>query len=308
MLLLIFSITGLSAFIFIIILNSLFANKILIDRRLKALSGNRQQISPKKSKQNSAVKKPSLKFFSSLAAELSTAGIIMRPEEYLTLWIILAVIPAALVAMARGSIVTVIGLAAIGLITPPLIVRRKKAKRILLFEKQLGDALMVACNCLRSGLTFIQAMESIASEMSDPISGEFLRTLREIRLGSSFERAMESLSKRVPSEDLMLLVSAVLIQRQVGGNLSEILETISSTIQERIKLKDDIRVLTATGRASGIVIGCLPIGIALLLMLLNPGYIESFFNTSTGIHMLIVAGVMEFIGFLFVRHIVSIKY
>jgi tight adherence protein B len=309
MILLVISSSLLSGILWVILLQVILREKLLVTDRLERLSGKTQiERTREKRKQKQRTGKAGFKILNKLAAELSTAGILMRPEEYLTIWIVLGVVPAAITAMSSGSAVTSIGLAVIGIGLPPFIIKRKKMQRLQQFEKQLSDALLVACNCLRSGLTFQQAMESIAQEMPDPIAAEFARTLREIRLGSSLERAMEHLQKRVPSGDLMLLVSAVLIQRQVGGNLSEILESISGTIQERLKLKDAIRVLTATGRASGLVIGCLPIGIALILMLINPTYIESFFNTKTGIQMLITAAVMECIGFLILQRIVTIKY
>lgn len=309
MLFLILSSSLLSGLLCDLLLKALLQARLSTARRVERLSGNTQtERTREKRKREQRTGTGGIRILNKLSAELSASGILMRPEEYLTVWIVLSVVPAAVTAMASGSAVTAAALAAVGFGLPPFAVRRKKQKRLQLFEKQLGDALLVACNCLRSGLTFQQAMESIAREMPDPIGGEFARALREIRLGSSLERAMEHLQKRIPSGDLQLLVSAVLIQRQVGGNLSEILESISVTIRERLKLKDDIRVLTATGRTSGIVIGCLPIGIALILMLINPSYIEGFFTTKAGIQMLIVAGVMEIVGFLFVRRIVTIKY
>jgi tight adherence protein B len=116
------------------------------------------------------------------------------------------------------------------------------------------------------------------------------------------------MASRVGSVDLMLAVSAVNIQRQTGGNLSVILGNISTTIKERQKIKDDIRVLTATGRISGAVIGSIPVGIALILLLINPDYIMMFFDTQIGIFMLIVAAIMETIGFLVVKKMVTVKY
>jgi tight adherence protein B len=122
------------------------------------------------------------------------------------------------------------------------------------------------------------------------------------------EKALSNMVKRVGGDDTVLMVSAINIQKQTGGNLSDILQTISETIKERQTLKKDIRVLTATGRISGMIIGMLPIGIGLMLLLINPDYIMSFFNTEIGIFMLIAAAALEIIGFLFVKKIVTVKF
>jgi tight adherence protein B len=151
-------------------------------------------------------------------------------------------------------------------------------------------------------------MANIAHEMPDPIAREFARTAKEIQLGNSMDTALDNMVQRVRSTDLMLTVSAVQIQRQVGGNLLEILENISVTIRERIKLKDDIRVMTASGRISSVVVGLIPVAIGGLLMLINPSYIQTFFDTPMGIGMLTAAAGMEIIGFLIIKKIVTIKY
>ena len=122
------------------------------------------------------------------------------------------------------------------------------------------------------------------------------------------EEALNSMCDRVKSADLLLVVSAVLIQRTTGGNLSEILSTISNTIRERIKVKGEINSITAQGRMSGLIIGALPIGIAAILMVVNPDYMSTFFTTTTGNIMLIVSVVMEVIGFFAIRKVVTVEY
>jgi tight adherence protein B len=232
----------------------------------------------------------------------------MRPNEFLVIWFLSAVFMPVLMAVAGLHLVSVAAVGIIGLATPPLLVRKRKKKRLVIFEKQLGEALVLICNCLRAGMTFQQAMSSIATEMPDPIAREFSRTVKEIHLGASVDTALDSMVKRVGSTDLMITISAIQIQRQVGGNLMEILENISMTIKDRIKIKEDIRVLTATGRSSGVIVGAIPLAIGGLLTLVNPAYIMTFFETRMGVIMLIVAGAMEAIGFLIIRKIVSVKY
>jgi tight adherence protein B len=290
----------------VILLNRFVAQRTLVKQRLRALAGRReQQVRPVKQKKPKRGRIPVSKVF---AEELASAGVRMRPEEFLTLWLAAALVPAGVLMLFRAHPITLIAAAALGVLLPPLLVRRAKGKRLRLFERQLGDALLLMGNSLRSGLTFQQAMGNIAREMPDPIAREFARTVREIQLGCDIDAALDGMVKRVRSTDLMLTVSAVQIQRQVGGNLLEILENTSKTIKERIKLKDDIRVMTASGRISSIVVGMLPVVIGGLLMLINPSYIQTFFDTSMGVIMLVVAAGMEITGFLIIKKIATIKY
>ncbi len=248
------------------------------------------------------------KLFDVMKDELVLAGIMMKPDEVIVIWVFLIFVPPSLVALFGGGTVPSLLLVLLGLLAPPVYIRRSKAKHIEKFESQLSDALDIMSNCLKSELTFHQALESIANEMGDPISREFKRVLREVQYGSTIDAALNGMTERIRSSDLTLMVSAVLIQRQVGGNLSELLTNISKTIKERIKLKQEIKVLTSTGRMSGTVIAVLPILIMLILMVINPGYVTVFFETGTGKIMLVVAAFMEILGFFIVNKIVSIKY
>jgi len=232
----------------------------------------------------------------------------MKPEEFFIIWILLVFIPSGLFALLREQLIGAVVLAILGLITPPLYIRKQKNKKIRAFENQLSDALVTIGNCLKSGLTFQLAMETIATEMLSPIGREFARVVREIKYGHTIDKALTSMVERMESGDLMLTVNAVLIQRQVGGNLSEILSNISDTIRDRLKVKNEIRVLTATGRMSGMVIGLLPVAIGGLLLIVNPSYITMFFYTALGRKMLIAAGILELIGFFIVKKTVTVKY
>jgi len=306
---LIFLIISSSVFMFLsafVILSMLSKNAVKVSKRIKELTGEENK---KKPLQRGERKKRSKIAVSKVfAEELSTAGMRMRPEEFLILWIFISLFPGAIMFLLGVHPITIVAVVAIGIIIPPIIVRRRKNKQIVIFEQQLGDALLLIGNCLRSGLTFQQAMGSIAKEMNDPIAKEFSRAVKEIQLGTNIDTALSNMLSRVKSTDLMLTISAVQIQHQVGGNLMEILHNISGTITERQKLKDDIKVMTATGRISGIVVGILPIALGGILMLINPEYIQTFFNTSIGTALLIVAGVMEIVGFLFIKKIITIKY
>lgn len=243
-----------------------------------------------------------------LRDELTLADIKLKPEEFGVLWLVLTFLPSGLVALFSGDMLSAVTLAVAGAGVPVFIVKNRKKKRVIAFEGQLGDALVIICNCLRSGLSFQQALESIVKEMAPPINIEFGRVLQQMQYGISLEEALNNMTERLKSPDLLLTVSAVNIQRQTGGNLSEILEIISKTIKERIKIKGDIRTMTAQGRISGTVIGMLPLFLGGILMIINSEYMSVMFTHPLGRTMLIVGAVMEIIGFTFIRKIVDIKY
>lgn len=300
--------TSASLFVFcaaFILFSYALKDKILYKQRLQNLFGKIELYKPEQKVKKQKSRIPVSKAF---AEELHMSGIRMRPEEFLVLWFVGIVVPAAVLTISNAHMITVLAVIIIFLITPPILVIRAKKKRLILFETQLGDALLLIGNCLRSGLSFQQAVSIIAKEMQDPIAKEFSRTVKEILFGSSMDDALSNMVKRVKSTDLMLTVSAVQIQRQVGGNLLEILENISVTIKERQKLKNDIRVMTATGRISSIVVALIPVGIGGMLMLINPSYIETFFETPIGIGMLCACVVMEIVGFMLIQKTVTIKY
>lgn len=248
------------------------------------------------------------KFLDVVYNELILADIKMKPEEFGVLWLVLAFVPSGLMGLFGGKLLSSATLAIIGAWLPLFIIGHRKKKRTLAFEIQLADSLIIICNCLRSGLSFQQAMEAIVKEMPPPISIEFGRTLQEMQYGVPLEDALNNMAGRIKSPDLMLTVSAVNIQRQTGGNLSEILEIISETIKERMKIKGDIRTMTAQGRISGLVIGALPVGLGALLALMNPDYMTVLFTDPLGRVMIGVAVLMELTGFMIIKKIVNIKY
>ncbi len=243
-----------------------------------------------------------------LSDELSRSGIKLRGEEFLFIWTVLTLLPWGLFLLYKGDWLVFFAFSLLGFVLPVFMLKRAKNKRIALFEEQLSSALIIMGNCLRSGLSFPQALDSIVRDMPEPISKEFGRVVKEIRFGVSMEKALDNLAARIKSKDFTLLVSAVLIQRQVGGNLSEILTNISDTIRDRLKIKGNIKVLTTTGRASGKIVGLIPAFILLVLMVINPDYVRSFFETQAGIIMLVLAAGLELIGFMVIQKVSRIKF
>ncbi|HBL83483.1 MAG: hypothetical protein A2Y17_10625 [Clostridiales bacterium GWF2_38_85] len=292
----------------VILLRYIYCDKLIVEKRMTDLFSDEQQKAEIKAEIKKKKKNRKLKYGKSIANELQTAGLLIRPEEFITIWIILCFVPAGLIALITGNAVFSLLFGLVGIILPPWYLKKQKKKRITAFENQLGDALVVMCNCLRSGLTLNQAFETIATEMSEPLSKEFMRVCTETKYGTPIEKALNAMVDRIGSDDLMLTISAINIQRQVGGNLSEILQSISDTIKGRLKLKSEIKVLTATGRISGLVIGLLPVGLGFMIFLLNPSYMLGFIESGIGRMLLGLCVVMETIGFLVVKKIISIKY
>jgi tight adherence protein B len=207
-----------------------------------------------------------------------------------------------------GDLIFSIVLAFIGFFIPRMYVARTISTRRIAFETQLPDTLGLWVNALRSGYSVLQSMEAVATDAPEPTQTEFKRVVQEVQLGIDVPDALEHLLVRVESDDLDLVITAVNIQREVGGNLAEILETIGSTIRERIKLKGEIRVLTAQGRITGYLISFLPIALAFLLNAINPGYMGEMFNNRACGWPLIGAGLALIgIGAALIQKIVDIE-
>lgn len=239
---------------------------------------------------------------------LAMAGIHISAQEFMALWCCLTLGPALAGLLLGLDLVAVLGICVLGFAIPPVMVQRSRNKQQQLFNKQLGESLTIMSNCMRSGYSFQQAMQSISREMQPPVSTEFGRVVRELHYGATLEQALNNMSQRVNSKDFDLLISAVLTSVQVGANLSEILDTISETITDRIRLREEVRVFSAQGRMSGIIIGLLPVAVLLFLMILNPTYLTDFVNHPIGKLLLIASVFLEIIGFFLINRIVDIQY
>lgn len=240
--------------------------------------------------------------------QLIQAGIPLKAEEYISVCFgLIIVVPILVYLLTHNFWLTVVTII-VGAILPGMYVKHQKEVRMQLLNQQLGDALVIMSNALRAGFGFQQAMDSVCKEMPDPISAEFSWTLREMSLGFSTEAALENLSERVQSDDLDMVVTGIIIQRQVGGNLAQVLDNISSTIRERSRIQREVKVLTAQGKLSGILIGLLPLLLIAALLVINPEYFNVLINDSRGIVMLIIAAVLEITGFLVIRRLTDIDF
>lgn len=196
--------------------------------------------------------------------------------------------------------------AVIGWFVPDWYVKFQQRKRITAFNNQLGDTIILMANSLRSGYSFLQTMELVGRESPPPMSVEFRRAVREVGLGVGVQDALANLLRRVPSEDLDLMITAVQIQFEVGGNLATILDTIAHTIRERVRIQGEIKTLTAMGRASGWIISLLPVALGIFIMLINPTYMSAMFAWPW-ICMPICAAIMVGIGAWLIMKIVTIE-
>lgn len=190
---------------------------------------------------------------------------------------------------------------------PRLIIHRKKNQRLKLFEEQINEGIMIISNSLKAGYSFLQAVSVVAEETKDPFSKEFKKLLKEMSLGISMNDSLASMLNRVCSEDLKLIVNAILIQKDVGGNLSEILDTISGTIRERQKIQNELKTLTAQGKLSGTIVVLIPVFLGFIIYFFNKEYMLLLLTTKIGIGMLASAVMSQLIGILLINKIIKIN-
>jgi tight adherence protein B len=259
-------------------------------------------------------------FGANLARDIARADLKLKPGEFMGIWAATALaVPTiffmlSIVLKPLGTPLALILGFFVGLYLPRMWLGRRRAGRLNAFNKQLPDTITLLANALRAGSSFLQAIEMVVREAQPPITTEFGRVVREVNLGLAFDAAMENMVRRVRSDDLELMATAITIQHQVGGNLAEILDSIAFTIRERVRIKGEIRSLTAQQRMSGYVVAGMPIGLMLLLMVLAPGFMKPMFQNPPGIMglpagliVLGIGGVFMFIGFIFIRRIVAIE-
>jgi tight adherence protein B len=246
-----------------------------------------------------------------ISKNLARADIKLKVGEYLLICTGVVLL-TALIAWYFGQrtmMSAVIG-GIIGLFLPGFYIRREQSRRLNRFDEQLADMLNLMVNGLRAGYSTLQALEAVSKELPPPISDEFRRVVQEMQLGVPMERALDNLFRRINSKDLDLVITAMNVQREVGGNLSEILETISHTIRERVRIKGEIRVLVSQVMMSGKFLSVMPVLLAIGLYFLNRPYMMNFFNIETrwlGIPLLISGAILIGIGYFTMTKIADIE-
>jgi len=253
---------------------------------------------------------------SKIEDDLARADLKLKPGEFVALTGLSSILTAGLSWLLLGKLETTVlgGVFALvgavsGLFIPQVFVGRMQNRRLRSFDAQLPDMLHLMVNGLRAGFSTMQALEAVSRELPAPISTEFRRVVQEMQLGISMENSLDNLLVRIPSEDLDLVVTAINVQREVGGNLSEVLETISHTIRERIRIKGEIKTLTTQVVASGRLLSFMPVFLIGALYMLNRDYIMQFFEEPIwcGASMLGCSGLLIILGTIVMNKIADIE-
>ncbi|MBS3977839.1 MAG: type II secretion system F family protein [Syntrophomonadaceae bacterium] len=302
---------GVALFIFVLEISSV--KKGQIEQRIDELSEGQKNKQKQEEKAVKSQDKPPEKLgfwkkpLQALDKELLKADLPVKAEEFLALTLAAALLPAILLMVLTGKGILVILWVLVITCIAFLFLKQEQRKRSTAFDRQLADSLGTMANSLRAGFGFLQAIEMISQESRPPLATEFQKTLKEIRLGVTTEDALQHLCQRIASQDLELIITALLIQRQVGGNLAEVLDRISHTIKERNRIRGEIKTLTAQGRISGMVIGALPFGLGLFLMIVNPEYIGALFQHPMGLALIGAGFAAQAVGVVVIRKIVNIQ-
>lgn len=255
-----------------------------------------------------------------LSTDLARADLKLKPAEFILAWfatpfvLVFAGLALGVVVETFRSPIALVALFLIGLWLPRFYLGRRQRGRLKAFNVQLPDTITLLANSLRAGSSFLQGIELVTREARPPISEEFGRVVREMSLGLGLQPALANLVRRVASEDLELMVTAINIQSQVGGNLATVLDAIAFTIRERVRIQGEIQTLTAMQRYSGYVIVLLPVGLGAILFLISPSYMgpmlqrpPELLGLPMGLVLFGLGGLSMGIGWLFIRRIVDIK-
>lgn len=242
-----------------------------------------------------------------MAQELARADLKLTPGEFFLINIGVVILFAALGVLIFRQLFMMLPMAILGYFAPRAYLRIRQARRQAAFANQLPDAISLLANSLRSGYSLPQSMELLSREMQPPIAEEFSRVVREIGLGLPFEQALNNMVRRVKNDDLDLMVTAILVNHEVGGNLSQVLDIIGHTIRERIRIKGEINVLTAQQRSAGYLVGSMPFALTMILFVINPDYMGELFRSLCGEALACTAFLFVVTAFVLIRRIVNIE-
>jgi len=245
------------------------------------------------------------------ALQLERAGLQLRVSEYLTFRLLAALLGFLLVALFSGGhpvgLVAAAMAAVFGFVLPAFIVQALTARRVQKINDQLDQMTSMVSSSLEAGFGLLQSLDQAAQQLSPPLSNELLRVIHETNVGATLEDALAALAERVESYDLDMIVTAILIQRTVGGNLAEILNNVGYTIRERVRIQGEVNTLTAQKKLSGIIIGLLPVALVLLFFATSPDYMSVLFTHTAGRILLVIGAVLDLVGLLMIRRIVTVE-
>ncbi len=245
-------------------------------------------------------------FLTKVEGLLERANLPLRPAEALFFYLAGVVLVALLLLVVAGNaLVALIGIVVVALV-PPAVVSTMASRRRKAFESLLPDTLQLLASTLRAGYSLMQGVEAVSQEVSEPMGRELRRVVTEARLGRPLEEALDGIANRMESGDFSWAVMAIRIQREVGGNLAELLVTVADTMTERERLRRDVNALTAEGKISAIVLGILPIGLGGFIYSLNPEYMDPLFDTTIGKGLIGGALLLAFFGFWWMKKTIEI--
>ncbi len=242
-----------------------------------------------------------------LATQLARADLKVTVGEFMAATLILIMAGGGVAYFLKRDLIITAGVCLAAFFGPRFYVRILRRRRLKAFNNQLSDTINLMVNGIRAGYSVMQAMEAVSREMGPPISDEFARVVQEVQFGIGLEEAMDHMLRRVPSEDLDMMITAINVQREVGGNLAEVLDSISFTIRERVRIKGEIRALTGQSRASGYMIAMVPAVLTAIIYLINPEFMGRLFEDVCGLVMVGVAVLGIILGFVAINKVVQIE-
>ncbi len=258
-----------------------------------------------------ALRKRGSDWSESTLKDLDRAGLHLKLHEYTIVRVLLAMLLAIFTVLLLGSgvlaLVVALPLGVLGFMIPRMFVRFRASRVVEQFNDQLEEMITLVSNSLRAGFGMLQSFEFAAGQLAPPMSTELERVIRDTSMGATVEQGLVSLGERMGSHDLDIIITAILIQRETGSNLSEVLDHVAHTIRERERMRGEIKTLTAQKKLSGFVVGALPLGLVLIFFLINPSYMTLLFTTGLGVFLLLLAIVLDVIGILWIRKIVNIE-
>ncbi len=257
-------------------------------------------------RKNAARRAKQASFKANVEVWLRRADMKLSARDFITRWLAVVGTVTILSLLTPLAYVGVL-IVPMGFVVTAMYLRLRMQRRLHQFNDGLYDMLVLVSNALRAGHSFVQAMHLIVEESVGAMRDEFERAEAEMQVGVLLEDALNRAAERVGSEDFDLIVTAISIQRQIGGNLAEVLDRIASTIAERVKLKREIKALTSQGRLSAAIFMGLPAGVAVLLYIINPSYMSVLFQTSLGLLLVVVAVLGQIVGYFFIRRIVNVQ-
>jgi tight adherence protein B len=242
------------------------------------------------------------------AEELGRANLPLTVPQYLLARLLIAAIAAAAVARLTGIVFLALPVIPVGLMAPRLGLRFAARRRRAAFEAQLAEAIDLIVGALRAGYGFLQAIESAAKELDNPMAEELFRVIEQVNVGTKVADALQELPERIDSYDLSMFVTAIVVQRSVGGNLAEVLESIATTVRERRRVRGEVRAMTTSARASSYVLGLFPIGLMIFFATTDEGYRQVMLGETIGKLMLTFAAIWSLIGFVLANAVSKVEY